>query len=78
VTLEAEKSYLYWYIFETTVHNNSASSSAATNWHRHLTKDKIRRFFMTLIVANEEVELLFTVISGAGTDMIIPPHVPVP
>jgi hypothetical protein len=33
---------------------------------------------MTLVVALEEAELLCTVISGTGTDMIIPPQMPVP
>jgi hypothetical protein len=39
---------------------------------------KIRRLFMTLVAALEEAELLCTVTSDTGTDMIIPPQVPVP
>jgi hypothetical protein len=34
--------------------------------------------FMTFVAALEEAELLCTVISGTGTDMIHPPQVPVP
>ncbi len=65
--------------FETMVHNNSAPSCAATNWRRYLTlKAKSEVFFMTLVPALEEAELLCTVISGTGTDIIIPPQVSVP
>jgi hypothetical protein len=39
---------------------------------------KIGRFFMTLVEGLEEAEFLCTVISGTGTDMIIPPQMPIP
>ncbi len=75
---------LRWYIthvpaFETTVHNNSASSSAATNWQLYLTmKGKSADFLMTSVAALEEAELLCTVTSDTGTGTIIPPQVPLP
>jgi hypothetical protein len=78
---EAGKSYLYAVsVFETTVQNNSASSSAATKLAPVVPHDegKIGRFCMPLVAALEEAELLCTVVSGTGKDMIIPPQMPGP
>jgi hypothetical protein len=41
-------------------------------------KAKLADFFVTLAAALEEAEILCTVVSDSGTDMIIRPQAPLP
>ncbi len=66
-------------VSKTTVHNNAASSSAATNGHRYLTmKGKSADFLKTSVAALEVAELLCTIVLYTGTGTVIPPQAPVP
>jgi hypothetical protein len=61
------------------VHNNSASSRAATNLTPVLNDEgKIGRSFIKLVAALEEAELLCTVVLDTGKGTIIPPQAPIP